>query len=219
MKTKHRLSIFIFLITMLVASACGGNNNNATPDQDSGQAQGTPTPSQPNVQELDAVLSEIEGEILARQPLDTEFTPVTKDGFGLASRGQIQTLDDARVRVDISDGSIVRLGSNTFFTLEPGEITEDGLLTKIRLEAGKLWVILSGGALDVETPSGLATVRGSYMSIEIDPVTGAIYVTCLEGNCNLSNITGGVDLTAGDTATISAEDLPPNIGSMTPEEV
>jgi hypothetical protein len=80
-------------------------------------------------------------------------------------------------------------------------------------------VILGGGSAEVDTPSGLATVRGSYLSVSVNPDTGEVYVTCLEGNCGLSNAAGSVELVAGQTAVITNADLPPNVGEMTVEDI
>lgn len=49
----------------------------------------------------------------------------------------------------------------------------------------------------METPSGVASVRGSYMMVGLDPETQDVIVTCLEGNCSASgiNFTGGQKVT------------------------
>ncbi|MBN2500133.1 MAG: FecR domain-containing protein [Anaerolineales bacterium] len=177
----------------------------------SGNFQATPNPDT-------ALLSEISGEVLARQPLDTDYASVA-DGYELQARGQIQTLDDGRVRVDTSEGTIVRLGPSSFFTYEGTEEQDTGLLVRLRITLGEIWVILGGGSAEVDTPSGLASVRGSYLSVSVNPDTGEVYVTCLEGHCGLSNAAGGVELVAGQTAVITNADLPPVVGSMSEEDI
>ena len=82
----------------------------------------------------------------------------------------------------------------SYFTLVENQPEDDGLFTRIKLEIGQIWIVLNGGSLEVETPSGQAAVRGSYMMIEIDPETQAALVTCLEGNCLLKNPAGVVEL-------------------------
>jgi len=101
---------------------------------------------------------------------------------------------------------------------------DGGLFTKIKLETGKLFIILSGGSAEVETPSGIASVRGSYMKVEVDPETKDIYVTCLEGDCSASNPAGTVSFSNGEKTVLLHHDpvtgtwTPPNVEAMTPDE-
>ncbi|MBI9047603.1 MAG: FecR domain-containing protein [Anaerolineaceae bacterium] len=166
---------------------------------------------------LSAQLSEIIGQVLARQP-EEEFIDVGQS-FVLEHNGQVKTMQDSRVRLDTSNGTIIRLGPNTLFTLLDQEEKSSGLFTRIRIEAGKLWAILSGGELEIETPSGLAAVRGSYLSVDIDPQTGKVFITCLEGNCSAESDGGLIKLTGGQTALITNISLPPVIGRMDHHDV
>ena len=169
-------------------------------------------------QALTARLSEISGDVRKRQPGEDEFSEA-ENGLILQVQGQLRTVDKSRVRLDLSTGSIIRLGESTIFKLEGlDEETEDPL-TRLQLEAGKLWVILKGGQIEIETPSGLAAVRGSYMSVQVDPQSGEVTITCLEGNCALENEAGNVELVAGQAAVISNINVPPKVELMTEEDV
>jgi len=172
---------------------------------------------------LSATLSELIGKV--------EVKPATVDSFSQADastvlepNGQIQTGDDGKVRLDLSTGTIIRIASSSSFTLTANETSDGSLLTKIKLEAGKIFIILNGGKAEVETPSGVASVRGSYMKVDVDPETGDVYVTCLEGNCSASNPAGGVDFTQGQKTILFHKDpitgnwTIPNVEPMTPEE-
>ncbi|MBN1302859.1 MAG: Ig-like domain repeat protein [Anaerolineales bacterium] len=162
---------------------------------------------------ISATMSELSGSVLVRGPLDEAYT----DGFigyVLLPYGQVMTKTASRVRLDLSNGSIIRLSADTLFSLQPTEQESGNLLQRLRLDLGKLWVILNGGSLEVQTPSGLASVRGSYMSVSYDPETGEVKVTCLEGTCALENEDGRVELTAGMTAVITNAGGPPVIGEM-----
>jgi hypothetical protein len=171
-----------------------------------------------NIVPLTANISEIIGEVLARLSPDEEFEKVV-DGLVLDEDGQVKTLANSTVRLDLSDGAIVRLASDTLFTLKGQETQGNGFLTRIKMESGKLWVILSGGSLEVETSVGVASVRGSYMSVEYIPETGEVLITCLEGICALSNGGGSVTIYAGQTAKASNFDSPPVVGWMDHEDV
>ncbi len=194
-----RRVLFVVIVLSLTLAACGPAE----------------TAEQPPIT---AALSELEGLVEAKAPGAAEFTQVVA-GLVLEIQSQIQTGADGKVRLDISDGTILRLGPQTLFTLEGEEQTASGPLTKVKVAAGQIFIILSGGALEVDTPSGVASVRGSYMEVRIDPDTGLIYITCLEGDCTAQTNGGEVAFFAGQTATITREDLPPELGEMTPEDI
>lgn len=138
---------------------------------------------------LFASLSELSGLVEMKLAGQEGFVQASADST-LEVNGQIQTGDDGRVRLDLSSGTIIRVAPSSFFTLISNDEVEGGLLTKIKLEAGKIFIVLSGGQADVETPSGVASVRGSYLKVEVDPVTKDIYITCLEGTCSATNPNG-----------------------------
>lgn len=171
---------------------------------------------------LSAKLSELTGLVQLKQNADADFAPASADSK-LDVNGQVQTGDDGRVRLDLSSGTIIRIAPSSIFTLTSNDETEGGLITRIQLEAGKIFIILNGGQADVETPSGVASVRGSYMKVQVDPVTKTIYITCLEGDCSASNPAGAVNFTNGQSVVLFAQDeqgnwTVPSVGQMTPEE-
>ena len=172
---------------------------------------------------LSAALNELSGTVDAKQASDPNFTPATV-GTVLQTDGQVQTGDDGRARLDLSSGTIIRVTPSSIFTLTSNEEIEGGLATKIKLDLGKIFIILSGGSADVETPSGVASVRGSFMKVEVDPETMDIYVTCLEGNCSVSNPAGTVNFTGGQKAVLFHRDpvtgnwTVPNVEPMTQQE-
>src|SRR5262245_20017895 len=113
---------------------------------------------------LSAKLSELTGNVEPRQTEQEGFLPASVQTI-LEAHGQVQTADDGRVRLDLSTGTIIRVGPSSLFTLIANEQVEGGLFTKISMEAGKIFIIPSGGSAEVETPSGIASVRGSYMKV------------------------------------------------------
>lgn len=150
-----------------------------------------------------AQLSELRNTVEARASETTDWQAAA-EGDGLAAGGGVRTGDEARARVDISDGTIVRLAPNTEFTLRQF----NDPVTQWSLSAGKLWIsvtkALGGGAFEVETPNGVAAVRGSLMGVEYYPANGHMIITCLEGQCRLTQPGSGkfTDLTAGQQTGI-----------------
>src|SRR5688572_24951814 len=157
MESSMKKKIFILFITFVMILALTGCQPEATSSQ------------------LSAALSELTGLVELKQAGQEGFTPASAETT-LEVDGQVQTGDDGRVRLDLSSGTIIRVAPSSFFTLTSNEETDGGLVTKIKLELGKIFIILNGGQADVETPSGVASVRGSYMKVEVDPVTKNIYI-------------------------------------------
>jgi hypothetical protein len=212
---------------LLCALVIGGCAPQATPSP-----KVAPTPAKSTIAEstatptvaplsLSAKLSEVAGKAEIKQASQTSFSPASVDSV-IEANGQVQTGDDGRVRLDLSSGTIIRVAPSSLFTLTSNEVMEGGLATRIKLELGKIFIILNGGSAEVETPSGVASVRGSYLKVEIDPVTGDIKLTCLEGNCSASNSAGSVDFTSGQSVVlhppVGGKWTAPKVGDMTIDE-
>ena len=158
----------------------------------------TTTPASPSA--LSATMSEMEGIVEVKPAGQDTFTPAQPNSL-LVENSQVQTGANGRVRLDISTGTIVRVAPSSIFTLISNTPSADGLVTRLQLVLGEMYVVLSGGSLDVETPTGTASVRGSYMSVSYLS-TGSVRITCLEGHCSLSTPAGRVDITAGQSAEV-----------------
>ncbi|OGO13101.1 MAG: hypothetical protein A2Y53_07695 [Chloroflexi bacterium RBG_16_47_49] len=170
-------------------------------------------PSSASGLDLSAKLSELVGVVEVRNGAQDKFSQVN-EGFVLKAIMQLQTKEESRARLDLSTGSIVRLGQNTIFSLDPPTASSGGVLSRIELQVGRVWIILKGGSLDVNTPSGLASVRGSYMSVWVEPITNRITVCCLEGTCRYKNAAGAVEMTSGQKIVSSDTNILPTVEKM-----
>jgi hypothetical protein len=157
---------------------------------------------------LTAVLNEVQGNVEMRPDAESEFQ-VASNGQILQVKGQVITYESARARIDLSSGTIVRLAPLSSFTLE----SINGTASRFKLDLGQIWIILKGGSLDIDTPSGLASVRGSYMGVVVDLI-GGVRVTCLEGNCLFENNAGQLRMVAGQAASANSMDDSPVGGMM-----
>lgn len=200
---RKLILLFVFLAVIAVLAGCQTKETASSP--------------------LSANLSEVAGLVEMKQAEQDAFKQAAANTV-LGANGQIQTGDDGRVRLDLSSGTIIRVSPSSLFTLTSNEEVEGGLFTKISLEAGKIFIILNGGQADVQTPSGVASVRGSYMKVQVDPLTNDIYITCLEGNCSVINPNGEeINFTNGQSAILFHQDpdgnwKSPLLGEMTPDE-
>jgi LysM repeat protein len=175
-------SISWLMIAALALAAC------RTP------AASTPTEEAlPQKNERSATVSDLVGTVQGRPAPAEPLAPVAV-GFVLGVGGQVQTGDASKARLDLDDGSIVRMAANSSFTLQSVEPQSDGsIVARLQLEFGKLWVSLFGGELQVETPAGVATVRGSFAVFSYrpgDPGTvddDVLVLDCLEGACTARN--------------------------------
>ena len=185
MKASCRQLVSLLAVSALVLSACG-RRAILTPLASPAAATADATRT--------ATLSEIVNDVKARPTLNDALTAVT-EGFVLGVGGQIKTGPDSKARLDFNDGTVVRIAADSSFSLQAITPQADGLLSKIKLEAGKIWVSLTGGELQVETPVGVASVRGSFAVFEYNvgdpnnPDDDTLTLSCLEGECGAENDT------------------------------
>ena len=205
MSRKRAIASLISLV--ITTSACGGltGSGAATSTVAATSAPAaTATPAARSAQ-----LSELQNTVQSREPPSAEWQAAA-EGQQVAAGGGVKTGEAARAKVSLSDGTIIRLAPATEFELTELSPQPTDPVTQLKLTAGKMWVIvtkaLGGGAFDIETPSGVATVRGSLMSTEFYPADGRMIVTCLDGQCRLQSATSGkfVDLSGGQQSGIPA---------------
>lgn len=207
MDTPRRDTIFMLVALLTLTSlVCVGSVGEGDTTGDS------------NAETLSAILTEISGTVQVLKEADG-FLKDAFDGQKLEVPDQVVTYTDGRVRINFSNGTMMRLSPQSTFTLEAVDATEEGPFTRLKLEAGKLWIILRGGSIEVDTPSGLASVRGSYLMVWVPTNSGETHVQCLEGDCFLGNDGGGMDLVAGQKAFIQGANTPPHMEPMSQEDV
>lgn len=210
-------AIGILVIAILALGACGPQSSPASGSPSSPQDTSSP-PATSSAEMasslLTATLSEIVGKVEVKPAGQDSFVTAGTDSV-LEVNGQIQTGDDGRVRLNLSSGTIIRVAPSSLFILTSNDEVEGGLATKIKLELGRIFIILKGGSTEVETPSGVASVRGSYMM-----VTDGL-VTCLEGDCSVTTPAGTVNFTTGQRVVFTyceTDCILPEVENMTAEE-
>lgn len=208
---KKKLVYFSLMLIILLA-ACG-------PSVQQTATAPAPTPTAPE-EGRTAEFQEVENDVQARASEDDSYTPAGV-GQEMQIGGQARSGEEGRARLDLQpDATIVRLGPNSQFTLSELGQEPQNPLTRLYLAAGQLWIILTGGELEVETEVGIAGVRGSLMGVSYDPETKIMTVTCLEGNCYLRNDAGRTDLTDNEASGILGPDQAPTPArSLTPCEL
>src|SRR5574341_661629 len=195
--SSRKRGLIVLAHLALLTSACGGLAGGAA----TATVAATPTSAARSAQ-----LSELQNTVEAREAEDVVWRAAA-EGQQIAAGGRVRTGEAARAKVSLSDGTTVRLAPTTEFVLAEFSPQPADPVTRLQLAAGKMWVIvtqaLSGGSFEIETPSGVAAVRGSMMSTEFYRADGRMIVTCLEGQCHLQSPSGKfVDLTGGQQSGI-----------------
>ncbi len=138
--------------------------------------------------ERTAAITQIKGTVETRTSSKANWVPAAQDQH-LAEGTEIRTVSGSSALIALTEGSHIYLGASTQLTLTMLNPSLDSQLTTLTLQNGQVWVLLNGGALDVQTPSGIiASARNAYLSVEVQPTSRVINVTCLQGVCGFGSI-------------------------------
>ncbi len=166
------------MIGLLIASACSALHT-----------QAPATISVPSTPSRSATLHALVSLVYERDSQAASYY-VAVDGQAVPEHGQVRTGANSSARLDLSDGSIVRMGQNTVFAIDQLSGTNLNPFTRLNFGAGRLWVSLTGGRMALQTPLGLAGLRGSYAEYHYQPTTDSagnqdnvLTIWCIEGAC------------------------------------
>jgi hypothetical protein len=147
-----------------------------------------------------ATVGDVVNVVTARAGGESEFVAVS-DGYLVADGGEIKTDVDARAKLILNDGIIIRMAPVTHLIND-----SPAGQWKFKLPNGKIWISLFGGALILETPLGSVTVFGNSVEFEYQPGDSAdladdvFIIQCLQGSCHFQN--GRADLQLNDLEQI-----------------
>ncbi len=135
------------------------------------------------------------------------------EGQVLGVGAEVRTGGDGRATLLLDDGTQIVVIENSSFTVTALEGTPSNPISRFFLNLGKVFSISQGelppgASYEVETPNGVAAIRGSMLSVGYDPISGEVVVTCLIGHCVFSDGITIVDLEAGQAVSIAGLDLP-----------
>jgi len=150
-----------------------------------------------------------EGRMLVIPPGGGDRT-LAQLGQRLHSGDQLATSENTRAAIRFTDdGSILRVNPNSQVVLTSG--SENGVVVRtLRLELGELWTRVArhqGTTLRVQTPAGVAAVKGTEFVVRVDE-NGVTTVLTLEGVVEFFNQQGRVDLPAGTKVTVDSASAP-----------
>lgn len=142
-------------------------------------------------------------------------------GDRLRNRDLVATSANTRAALRFTDdGSILRVNPNSQVRLTSGD--ERGALVRtLELEFGEVWARVNrrdGAEFRVQTPAGVAAVKGTEFLVRVDAEGGTTVIT-LEGVVEFFNQAGRTDVTAGRKAQASGQADAPEAAAATPEEL
>jgi ferric-dicitrate binding protein FerR (iron transport regulator) len=145
-------------------------------------------------------------------------------GTRLNAGTQVRTGDQSLAAIVFTDDkSLLKVRSNSKVVIngkrEPAASGGQRILKTIAMEFGELWAKVTKGntAFRVETPSGVAAVKGTiFYSILRDD--GRLYIICFDGIVELINRFGSVLVQTGQTGTSTMNEAP-EAHPSTPEEI
>lgn len=168
----------------------------------------TATPAPNNAAQLMELVNIVDSRLNA----SSEWAEAV-ESQSLFEGGGVRTGEGSAARIDLAGGSIVRLAAESSFQLEAFPVATENPITRLLLSSGKVFIALgslvAGQTIEVETPVGVASVRGSILGVVLDTETGEVVVGCLEGHCALSNEAGTQELVEKQQTAASAPDQPP----------
>ena len=127
--------------------------------------------------------------------------------------------------LELSEGSIIRVDRATSFELRDLSGDAGSPSTTLGLDLGRVLVfaaqVLGVTGFDVQTPAGVASVRGSYFSVAYDPATASIIVTCLESsdNCTFTAGPNTVTLHNGQSLIVDQQNFVLRVVDVSYEEL
>ncbi len=151
-------------------------------------------------------VSSIIGTVQIRRGEGSNWREV-RPGMPLREKDALRTFVESQVELELSDGSILRMGENTTLEMSLLSHDEDVQNTSVRILNGNVManirkLINANSSFDFETPTATAGIRGTKVGFNVGSNTTVIRV--YEGVVYVkpTGATQGVELTDGQMALI-----------------
>src|SRR5262245_27897282 len=152
-----------------------------------------------------AELVAVEGEIEVQRAGAAEWTPVER-GAVLCLGDAVRAQGYSRATLRLPDQSVIRVDQHSTLTLaEP----DDGVGSLVKLIRGVIHVISRDPrSLRFSTPHTNAGLKGTEFDIRVDEVEQRTDIAVLEGQVEVENAAGRIDVPSGFVATAHAGEMP-----------
>jgi len=117
------------------------------------------------------------------------------------------------------DGSLIRLNPNSMLTVRT-EGNREALTKTLELQFGELWarVTEQRGTFQVQTPSGVAAVKGTEFVVRVD-AQGNTTVLTLDGAVDFFNGAGTVEVSAGNQSQAAGQNALAQVSDIEDEDI
>ena len=148
------------------------------------------------------------------------------DGMELYYGTQIRTMEDSRVMIIFTDGTQMKLDSNTVITVEKIE-GQDDQVGIIELIKGTIWSLIrpveEGGppAMEIESPTSVCSIRGTELAMTVgeDGQNLTTTLTVITGEVELQNQHGKSLIPASCQSIAYATEPPTEAVKLTQEKI
>lgn len=142
-------------------------------------------------------------------------------GDRLRHQDMVATSANTRAALRFTDdGSILRINPNSRVQLTTSD--ERGAVVRtLELEFGEVWARVNrrqGSEFRIQTPAGVAAVKGTEFLVRVDSAGGVTVIT-LEGVVEFFNQAGRTDVRAGQRAAADSPSDAPEAAPASPEEL
>ena len=202
--------VIIGPLVALVLAGCGSATSASTaatqtplPPTDMPTATSTPVPRS-------ALLKAVTGTVEIKHGDQGEYAAAAA-GLVMAVGDALRTGKDGRAVIMLDDGTGVVIAAESTFALMALEGTHETPITRLLLSLGAIFTIgqghlPAGASYDIETPSGVAAIRGSMLWVRYD-VDKGMQAGCLIGKCSATSGNKTVDLGGGEKVSSTSEGL------------
>jgi len=185
------------------------------------------SPSGLNVR-AEAHRSRVAGHITALLPEDQvlregQTLDAAKD-MELLWRDEVKTEKGGRVRIELSDGSVLNVGSESQLRILKHDARHQQTTLELlygRLLATAVRITKPNGKFDVRTPVAVAGVVGTQFGLRVDP--NSTDVVCREGSVRVrswdENLAGEVVIQAGEFTHVERGKPPTPPAPASPERI
>src|SRR5574341_16789 len=167
-----------------------------------------------------ASLVSVEGAVEIQPAGETEFSAASA-GTPLNPGDSIRTGADGTATIDLDGTTTVVVSENSTFTLDTLEGDTASPITRLLLNIGQIFTFHEGqlpqdATFEVETPAGVAAIRGALMAAVYIPDLGVFQTMCLVGRCSAESggetveMPGGTWLTGGEDGLGDPEPMTPD---------
>lgn len=150
----------------------------------------------------------VEGTNVSIRRFQTKLTESAYPNQILRVRDQGYTGRRSQASIRLSDLSVMRIHELGRFEIQPLPDAEGK--GEFSLFQGLLYLLHRGrpGSHLFRTPTATAATRGTEFTLEVEPGTGRTILTVLEGEAELSNEAGSVDLRSGEQGVAALGQMP-----------